>query len=471
MSYCTRLFFLILLPLVTLGQRAAISLPNGYYVTIRSFADYYDAETYSDNIFKLGYHDTGFGYDEENSRYIVYLFASSNAEEAEREKNNYISSERFPGAIIRHITTSFDRAATQYTSNVAYKGNAQPAATTTGNATGGRSRASNDISANTSTSTDVPANGGFVPLTSTASNDQNTTVNAASVARNEYQSETTIEEESSIQEEVITETTVVDPEQDFLTSDASQHSDLEYIYIKPVTYNARTNEVVESMVDFVDAERARRITENESSEVFKIESGQTEKLKLIVDRFGYRKVEYDMNLNNPMGANDGMVEQDGDTLVVSLGLERLRKGEVLVMYNVFFWSDAAVMKETSLYELNELLQMLEENEAYEIRINGHTNGNSAGRIYTVEEGSTDYFNRNPSNDQSTGSAKKLSEERADVIKKWLVLKGIGENRIETKGWGGRKPIYDTKSPNAARNLRVEVEVLKDGSENNTALNP
>ena len=58
-----------------------------------------------------------------------------------------------------------------------------------------------------------------------------------------------------------------------------------------------------------------------------------------------------------------------------------------------------------------------------------------------------------------GSAKELSESRAQVIKDYLVANGIDAARMEVKAWGGKRPIFDKKGANAKKNIRVEVEVL------------
>jgi outer membrane protein OmpA-like peptidoglycan-associated protein len=60
-----------------------------------------------------------------------------------------------------------------------------------------------------------------------------------------------------------------------------------------------------------------------------------------------------------------------------------------------------------------------------------------------------------------GSAKELAKSRAEVIKEYLVSKGIDATRIEIKSWGGKRPIYDRHSVNAKRNVRVEVEILDE----------
>jgi outer membrane protein OmpA-like peptidoglycan-associated protein len=125
---------------------------------------------------------------------------------------------------------------------------------------------------------------------------------------------------------------------------------------------------------------------------------------------------------------------------------------------VFFYNDAAVMLPESKFELNSLLQMMQENPAYKIRLHGHTNGNYHGKIIVM--GETKNFFSLTGSKNTQGSAKDLSQARAEIIKDYLVSNGIEAGRIEVKAWGGKRPIYDKHSANAKRNVRVEVEILE-----------
>ena len=54
----------------------------------------------------------------------------------------------------------------------------------------------------------------------------------------------------------------------------------------------------------------------------------------------------------------------------------------------------------------------------------------------------------------------LSIERADSIKKALVKRGVGADKIICKGSGGTKPVADNSTPSGnAKNRRVEITIL------------
>src|SRR5690606_2318238 len=118
-----------------------------------------------------------------------------------------------------------------------------------------------------------------------------------------------------------------------------------------------------------------------------------------------------------------------------------------------------IMRPESKYEVNSLLDMLKENTNYKIRLHGHTNGNRAGKIISMGE-SKNFFSLTDTK-EGVGTAKKLSEERANVIMQYLINEGIDASRMEIKAWGGKRPIQDKNSNRANENVRVEVEILED----------
>ncbi|MBK8291230.1 MAG: OmpA family protein [Flammeovirgaceae bacterium] len=174
--------------------------------------------------------------------------------------------------------------------------------------------------------------------------------------------------------------------------------------------------------------------------------------------FGYRKVQLPINYNSPQDA-DG-VSLDGDQFTVSFELVRLQKGDKAIMFNVYFYKDAAIMRPESRYEVGSLLEMMQENPKYKIRIHGHTNGNSAGKIVSMGD-SKNFFALTRDNKEGHGSAKKLSEERAMLIQQYLVENGVDAKRMEVRAWGGKQPIYEVDHSAAQANVRVEIEILEN----------
>ena len=221
---------------------------------------------------------------------------------------------------------------------------------------------------------------------------------------------------------------------------------------------------VKGQVQVVDAVNNELIMKYDGNKVNRMKNPENGNgnLILISDVFGYKKVQNDFNYHEPIDEEEyPYVTNVGDTIVVNFELSRYTKGDIITMYNVFFFKDAAIMRPTSKYEINELLNMLNENPGMEIRIHGHTNGGAHGKIISMTDDSNSYFSLSGETKNSIGSAKKLSQERADMMKQYLVSNGIDSNRIQTKAWGGKSAIHNKMSNQAHKNVRVEIEVLKD----------
>ncbi len=215
-------------------------------------------------------------------------------------------------------------------------------------------------------------------------------------------------------------------------------------------------------VDIYDADVATRKRKsatyrgNDAVEVKPI--NKSGNMVLDCEVFGYRKLQMPINYNTPETA-DGVTVVD-NLVTVPFELARLQKGDKAIMFNVYFYKDAAIMRPESRYEVNSLLEMLTENPKYKIRIHGHTNGNAAGKIISMGY-SKSFFALTTDNKEGHGSAKKLSEERAILIQKFLIENGVDPTRTEVKAWGGKQPIYEVDHPAAQANVRVEIEILED----------
>jgi outer membrane protein OmpA-like peptidoglycan-associated protein len=173
--------------------------------------------------------------------------------------------------------------------------------------------------------------------------------------------------------------------------------------------------------------------------------------------FGYRKIEKGINFND-LQSNEGILVE-GNKATIPFELVRLKRGDIAVMYNVLFFKDAAIMRPESRIEVTSLLEMMKENPKMKVRIHGHTNGGAAGKIIEIGE-SKNYFSLSGTR-EGFGTAKKLSEERAELIKSFLVSEGIEPIRMEVKAWGGKRPIYEKDHSLAHSNVRVEIEIIED----------
>lgn len=214
-------------------------------------------------------------------------------------------------------------------------------------------------------------------------------------------------------------------------------------------------------VDIIDVDRTRKMGSYKGNTVVRVASpaSKSGNMALICEVFGYRKVQREINYDDPETGDDIIRDATG-SVVIPFELTRLKKGDIAIMYNVYFFKDASIMRPESRFEVNSLLDMLNENTKYKIRLHGHTNGNAAGKVISMGKNSESFFALDDTR-EGFGSAKQLSEERATIIRDYLIKNGIDAKRMEIRAWGGKKPIHDKMSARAVENVRVEVEILED----------
>ena len=224
-------------------------------------------------------------------------------------------------------------------------------------------------------------------------------------------------------------------------------------------YRAVDSRYVEGDVDEIDVEKTRKMANFKANTSVKVAgpASKSGNVTFICEIFGYRKGQKDFSFKTQ--SKEPVLMDEAKNIVIPFELIRLQRGDIAVMYNVYFFKDAAVMRPESRYEVNNLLSMLKENPEYKIKLHGHTNGNAHGKIISTGE-TKNYFSLTDTHD-GFGSAKKLSEERANCIRQFLISNGIDESRMLIKAWGGKRPIHDKHAAMAHENVRVEVEILED----------
>jgi outer membrane protein OmpA-like peptidoglycan-associated protein len=174
-------------------------------------------------------------------------------------------------------------------------------------------------------------------------------------------------------------------------------------------------------VDIIDVDRTRKMGSFKGNMPVKVPSplSKTGNMAVVCEVFGYRKVQREINYNDPE-AGGQIIRDASGAAVVPFELTRLKKGDIAVMYNVYFFRDASIMRPESRYEVNSLLDMLNENTKYKIRIHGHTNGNATGKVISMGKGSDNFFALGDTDKEGFGTAKQLSEERATIIRDFLI---------------------------------------------------
>ena len=107
--------------------------------------------------------------------------------------------------------------------------------------------------------------------------------------------------------------------------------------------------------------------------------------------------------------------------------------------HLIFEQGQSTIEPQSFPELDEIALMMQENSKIEIQLEGHTD-----------------------NVGSPDANLKLSQQRVDAVKNYIVKKGVKKSRVKTKAFGGSKPLRNEMTPEArAHNRRVEMRILKD----------
>jgi len=117
------------------------------------------------------------------------------------------------------------------------------------------------------------------------------------------------------------------------------------------------------------------------------------------------------------------------------GLRRLASVCKVELYGVNFDFNKATLRPDSEPVLQQVLALFAQQPGLSAEIGGHTD-NVGGAAYNV----------------------KLSQDRANAVKAWLIGHGVAATRLTARGYGDTIPLVpNTSDPNRARNRRVELK--------------
>jgi outer membrane protein OmpA-like peptidoglycan-associated protein len=153
-------------------------------------------------------------------------------------------------------------------------------------------------------------------------------------------------------------------------------------------------------------------------------------------QYGYRAEAVDYiaeNASLDATAADKYSEKNQDLFMVPF-----KVGQKVKLNNIFFPQSKYYLQPSSFPELLRLVKILRDYPTVEIQIGGHTDNQGDPALNL-----------------------KLSEDRVEAVKKYLVSKGIDAKRLTTKGFGGTEPIASNEQEETRRfNRRVEFTITK-----------
>ncbi|GAB5465237.1 MAG: hypothetical protein Kapaf2KO_06730 [Candidatus Kapaibacteriales bacterium] len=152
----------------------------------------------------------------------------------------------------------------------------------------------------------------------------------------------------------------------------------------------------------------------------------------------YKTNPNDMDTDNG-GISDGIeVRNNADPLDYADDILSVPIGQNIIIQNLEFDTGKATIKSESISILENVLKAMKRAPEMEFRIVGHTDD-----VGQKEDNM------------------KLSLDRANAVKDWLVGKGIVDSRLTTEGRGPDEPIVaNTTAENRQTNRRVEFERTK-----------
>ncbi len=129
-------------------------------------------------------------------------------------------------------------------------------------------------------------------------------------------------------------------------------------------------------------------------------------------------------------------------------LNTLKEGQILLLKNVYFPAGSHMIKPESFNTLEKLYTTLKDNPRLKISIEGH--------VCCIHGDVPDAL------DIDTNELL-LSVNRAKAILRYLVNKGIDEERLQFAGFGKQHPIvaYERSEEDAEKNRRVEIRILSN----------
>jgi len=127
-----------------------------------------------------------------------------------------------------------------------------------------------------------------------------------------------------------------------------------------------------------------------------------------------------------------------DPYILEIKMKKIKVGGAVVLRNVFFNTGSFDLLSESKIELQKLIEFLNLNKTVFIEIEGHTD-----------------------NVGSEDMNQKLSESRAKEVYKYLINKGIDDNRMKYKGYGLTQPVSSNETPEGRTlNRRTEFMIIK-----------
>ncbi len=201
------------------------------------------------------------------------------------------------------------------------------------------------------------------------------------------------------------------------------------LFVKGKVFDAKTNKGLPCAVELIDNSNNKALMRIQTDELGKyyipLPSGKD--YTFTVNRKGYLFYSELYELSK---------KQSDSTYQKDIALQPVELNTITAFKNIQFQTNSYQLLPVSLIELDKLLQVLNDNPAVKIQINGHTDNTGKESDNLI-----------------------LSTNRAKSVVDYLVSKGIDLKRLSFKGYGSSKPLADNVSEEGrSKNRRTEFEI-------------
>ena len=203
------------------------------------------------------------------------------------------------------------------------------------------------------------------------------------------------------------------------------------VYAKGVVYDDVTKEKLGAdirLVDLKTGETVQRVKADSVDGDYILVLKEGGEYALNVKRKGY--LFHSLNF-------DYTSSSDFNPFQLDVYLKPIQSKQEATLSNIFFESGSFTLLDKSKYELDQLIELLNDNPNVRVELSGHTD-----------------------NVGGANSNLKLSQDRAKSVVNYLTAHGIAATRMISKGYGQTRPIADNKIESGRRrNRRIDIKVL------------
>ncbi|UER68002.1 OmpA family protein [Borrelia sp. BU AG58] len=207
------------------------------------------------------------------------------------------------------------------------------------------------------------------------------------------------------------------------------HSNYESNYnVKDISFSQKVNQII-----YFDSTAGNTYRYNDTY-VFDMKNGK-DNIKMVGNSSGET---ISVELKNDNLVENEVKEYIRKKQIASVDIKKNEKG-INLSLDIEFHPDSFQVMKKEYTKLNHIAKLLEKFKDNNILIEGHT-----AKFGTEQE------------------MQELSEKRAHSIGNYLLkMKVKNKNQIFFKGWGAKKPKYESSSPLASKNRRVEITILNN----------